>query len=58
MKAVLDFVGAAGEYGEKRQDEYIRMFEDCSWEYLMNFGGLYIFKKTGNYDGAGRRDIL
>ena len=39
MKAVLDFVGAAGEYGEKRQDEYIRMFEDCSWEYLMNFGG-------------------
>lgn len=68
MKAVLDFVGAAGEYGEKRQDEYIRMFEDCSWEYLMNFGGgCTYFRKPATMmeqeeeifcDDASRLDML
>lgn len=67
MKAVLDFVGAAGEYGEKRQDEYIRMFEDCSWEYLMNFGGCTYFRKPATLmeqeeeifcDDASRLDML
>ena len=29
----------------KDKDAYIRMFEDCGWEYLMNFYGYSYFRK-------------
>lgn len=31
--------------GVKEQEEYIQMFEDCGWEYLMNFAGYTYFRK-------------
>lgn len=31
--------------GLKDKDTYIRMFEDCGWEYLMNFYGYSYFRK-------------
>ena len=31
--------------GMKNQNEYVQMFEDCGWEYLMNFNGYCYFRK-------------
>ncbi len=31
---------------EKNRAEYIKMFEDCGWEYLMNFVGYSYFRKS------------
>lgn len=31
--------------GIRNQMEYVRMFEDCGWEYLMNFAGYTYFRK-------------
>ena len=30
----------------KNQLEYVQMFEDCGWEYLLNFAGYTYFRKT------------
>lgn len=31
--------------GLAHKDEYVRMFEDCGWEYLMDFYGFSYFRK-------------
>ena len=31
--------------GMKNQNEYVQMFEDCGWEYLMDFNGYCYFRK-------------
>lgn len=31
--------------GIKNQEEYVQMFEDCGWEYLLNFAGYTYFRK-------------
>lgn len=43
--------------GMKNQMEYVKMFEDCGWEYLLEFAGYSYFQKTGSTDVQGRRDI-
>ena len=30
----------------KNQEEYVQMFEDCGWEYLLNFAGYTYFRKS------------
>ena len=32
--------------GMKNQMEYVKMFEDCGWEYLLEFAGYSYFRKT------------
>ena len=32
--------------GVKHQSEYVRMFEDCGWEYLTEFDGYNYFRKS------------
>ena len=34
--------------GIKHQSEYIRMFEDCGWEYLTEFDGYNYFRKPAD----------
>ena len=34
--------------GIKHQMEYVRMFEDCGWEYLTEFGGYNYFRKPAD----------
>ena len=31
--------------GKKNQDEYVQMFKDCGWEYVMDFNGYSYFRK-------------
>ena len=31
--------------GMKNQMEYVKMFEDCGWEYLLEFAGYSYFRK-------------
>lgn len=31
--------------GSSNQSEYVQMFEDCGWEYLLNFAGYSYFRK-------------
>lgn len=31
--------------GLKNQNEYVQMFEDCGWKYLLNFAGYSYFRK-------------
>ncbi|MDO4554604.1 MAG: DUF2812 domain-containing protein [Lachnospiraceae bacterium] len=44
------------EEGISHKEEYVKMFEDCGWEYLMEFVGYSYFRKPvsemqGNEDG-------
>ena len=34
--------------GLKNQSEYVRMFEDCGWEYVKEFGGYCYFRKPAD----------
>lgn len=34
--------------GIKHQSEYVRMFEDCGWEYLTEFDGYNYFRKPAD----------
>ena len=34
--------------GLKNQSEYVRMFEDCGWEYVKDFGGYCYFRKSAD----------
>ena len=33
-------------------EEYLRMFEDCGWEYLQNYAGYSYFRKAVGEDGT------
>ena len=44
--------------GMKNQMEYVKMFEDCGWEYLLEFAGYSYFRKPEAQMSRGRRDIL
>ena len=33
------------EEGIKHKDEYVRMFQDCGWEYIQDYAGYSYFRK-------------
>ena len=37
--------------GRKNKDEYIKMFNDCGWEYLQDLGGYSYFRKPVSESG-------
>lgn len=38
--------------GLSHKDEYLKMFDDCGWEYIQDFFGYSYFRKTVDEDGA------
>ena len=40
------------EDGRAHKDEYVKMFEDCGWEYIQDFAGYSYFRKAVTEDGA------
>ena len=38
--------------GLSHKDEYLKMFDDCGWEYIQNYGGYSYFRKAVATDGA------
>ena len=38
--------------GLAHKDEYLKMFDDCGWEYIQDFFGYSYFRKTVAEDGA------
>lgn len=38
--------------GLAHKDEYVRMFEDCGWEYIKDFAGYSYFRKAVTDDGV------
>ena len=56
------------EEGIKHKDEYVRMFQDCGWEYIQDYAGYSYFRKPVSQmqgkmeeifcDDASRRAML
>lgn len=44
--------------GRKNKDEYIRLFEDCSWEYVQDFAGYSYFRKPVHAMESENEDIF
>ena len=40
------------EDGRAHKDEYVKMFEDCGWEYIQDFAGYSYFRKAVTEDGV------
>lgn len=38
--------------GLSQKEEYLKMFEDCGWEYIQDFAGYSYFRKAVAEDGA------
>jgi len=38
--------------GLSHKDEYLRMFEDCGWEYIQDYAGYSYFRKAVSKDGV------
>ena len=38
--------------GLAHKDEYLRMFDDCGWEYIQDFAGYSYFRKAVGEDGV------
>ena len=37
--------------GLKHKDEYVKMYEDCGWEYIQDYAGYSYFRKAVGEDG-------
>ena len=35
-----------------KKDEYLRMFDDCGWEYIQDYAGYSYFRKAVSKDGV------
>jgi hypothetical protein len=46
------------EESTKNRDGYVRMFEDCGWEYLQNFFGYSYFRKPAAQMGDAEEEIF
>lgn len=44
--------------GRKNKDEYIRLFEDCGWEYVQDFAGYSYFRKPVHAMESENEDIF
>ena len=40
------------EEGLANKDEYLKMFEDCGWEYIQDYAGYSYFRKAVSDDGV------
>lgn len=38
--------------GRAHKDEYLKMFDDCGWEYIQDYAGYSYFRKAVAEDGA------
>ena len=38
--------------GLEHKDEYLKMFEDCGWEYIQDYAGYSYFRKAVSEDGV------
>ena len=45
------------EEGIKHKDEYVRMFQDCGWEYIQDYFGYSYFRKPAS-EMAGDEEIF
>lgn len=42
----------------KDEDEYLQMFEDCGWEYIMKYQTWYYFRKKKSYMNVADNEIF
>ena len=40
------------EWFQEHKDEYLKMFDDCGWEYIQDFLGYSYFRKAVSEDGV------
>ena len=43
--------------GLAHKDEYLRMFDDCGWEYIQDYAGYSYFRKAVSEDGVADESI-
>lgn len=43
--------------GLEHKDEYLKMFDDCGWEYLQEYAGYSYFRKAVAEDGVVSNSI-